>query len=39
MGRISAGKQNFRRLVGIGSREHEASEDLEIAWVISSEVE
>ena len=38
MGRISAGKQDLRRWVGIGSREHEASEDLEIARVILSEV-
>ena len=38
MGTISAGKQDLRRLVGIGSSEHEASEDLEIAQVISSEV-
>ena len=38
MGRISACKQDLRRWVGIGSSEHEALEELEIARVISSEV-
>ena len=38
MGTISAGNQDLRRWVGIGSIEHDASQDLEIARVISSEV-
>jgi len=38
IGRISEGKQNLSRLVGIGSNRQNALEDLEIAWKISVEV-
>ena len=38
IGRISEGKQDLSRLVGIGSNKQDALEDLEIAWKISVEV-
>ena len=38
IGRLSEGKQDLSRLVGIGSNRQDALEDLEIAWQISMEV-
>ena len=34
IGRISEGKQDLSRLVGIGSNRQDALEDLEMAWKV-----